>query len=94
MKHFVLTLKIVFFIVITRADLDTKTVIRWRLHFFLKRHARNYSTLQRSDIAAWAASLDPRLYYIMYIHLVMDTSYQRRIAYPGEDHLGYGAKSD
>ena len=32
-----------------------------KIAFSLKRHASNYSTLHRSDIAAWAAPLDPRL---------------------------------
>ena len=31
------------------------------IEFSLKRHASSYSTLHRSDIAAWAAPLDPRL---------------------------------
>ena len=45
-----------------RADLDIKIDVWQRVLSFLIRHFSNYYTLHRSDLAARAAPLDPRLH--------------------------------
>ena len=59
---FFFILKVLFIIYYTKSGSRHKNwCMAWVLNF-LKRYFSNYYILHRSDLAAWAAPLDPRLY--------------------------------